>query len=190
MCLNKLHEHFFINDYHIIVAAVPIDSSTPPSPCNVWVFADYDMCFPQSYCEDPDLVLELKNLIVIFADTLQVGSELYFIWTACDSEVCRTMDINTLNFLYVWTGLWFSSEPAVWPVVWGQRPVQRNSAEEVGTGFQVGFNFMIRKNIFRVFFRRFSVRTDWCKVVVSGITSPAWSVHGEEKSTLLVLRTT
>lgn len=27
---------------------------------------------PQSYCNDPDLVLELKNLIVIFADTLQV----------------------------------------------------------------------------------------------------------------------
>lgn len=26
----------------------------------------------QSYCDDPDLVLELKNLIVIFADTLQV----------------------------------------------------------------------------------------------------------------------
>uniref|UniRef100_A0A2I3SZQ0 Exocyst complex component n=1 Tax=Pan troglodytes TaxID=9598 RepID=A0A2I3SZQ0_PANTR len=30
------------------------------------------VCFhPQSYCTDPDLVLELKNLIVIFADTLQ-----------------------------------------------------------------------------------------------------------------------
>lgn len=27
----------------------------------------------QSYCNDPDLVLELKNLIVVFADTLQVG---------------------------------------------------------------------------------------------------------------------
>jgi len=26
----------------------------------------------QSYCSDPDLVLELKNLIVVFADTLQV----------------------------------------------------------------------------------------------------------------------
>lgn len=26
----------------------------------------------QSYCDDPDLILELKNLIVIFADTLQV----------------------------------------------------------------------------------------------------------------------
>lgn len=33
--------------------------------------------FLQSYCDDPDLVLELKNLIVIFADTLQVGSTLY-----------------------------------------------------------------------------------------------------------------
>lgn len=30
----------------------------------------------QSYCEDPDLVLELKNLIVIFADTLQVCTQL------------------------------------------------------------------------------------------------------------------
>lgn len=29
----------------------------------------------QSYCNDPDLVLELKNLIVIFADTLQVSPE-------------------------------------------------------------------------------------------------------------------
>lgn len=28
--------------------------------------------FFQSYCDDPDLVLELKNLIVLFADTLQV----------------------------------------------------------------------------------------------------------------------
>lgn len=28
--------------------------------------------FPQSYCDDPDLVLDLKNLIVLFADTLQV----------------------------------------------------------------------------------------------------------------------
>uniref|UniRef100_A0A3B5AB59 Exocyst complex component n=1 Tax=Stegastes partitus TaxID=144197 RepID=A0A3B5AB59_9TELE len=26
---------------------------------------------PQSYCDDPDLVLDLKNLIVLFADTLQ-----------------------------------------------------------------------------------------------------------------------
>lgn len=26
----------------------------------------------QSYCDDPDLVLDLKNLIVLFADTLQV----------------------------------------------------------------------------------------------------------------------
>ncbi|MEQ2177155.1 Exocyst complex component 6B [Goodea atripinnis] len=25
----------------------------------------------QSYCDDPDLVLDLKNLIVLFADTLQ-----------------------------------------------------------------------------------------------------------------------
>lgn len=40
--------------------------------------------------------------------------------------------------VYVCTGLWFPSEPAVWPTVWGQRPVQWNSAEEVGTGFQVG----------------------------------------------------
>ncbi|KAK2505286.1 hypothetical protein MC885_010519 [Smutsia gigantea] len=31
-----------------------------------------------SYCTDPDLVLELKNLIVIFADTLQVGDNLIF----------------------------------------------------------------------------------------------------------------
>lgn len=31
---------------------------------------------PQSYCTDPDIVLELKNLIVIFADTLQVGDTL------------------------------------------------------------------------------------------------------------------
>lgn len=33
-----------------------------------------DLCavLLQSYCNDPDLVLELKNLIVIFADTLQV----------------------------------------------------------------------------------------------------------------------
>uniref|UniRef100_A0A3Q4I744 Exocyst complex component n=1 Tax=Neolamprologus brichardi TaxID=32507 RepID=A0A3Q4I744_NEOBR len=30
-----------------------------------------DSLFLQSYCDDPDLVLELKNLIVIFADTLQ-----------------------------------------------------------------------------------------------------------------------
>lgn len=36
-------------------------------------------CCSQSYCDDPDLVLELKNLIVIFADTLQVGSELYIV---------------------------------------------------------------------------------------------------------------
>lgn len=40
--------------------------------------ATLDQClvmtlFLQSYCDDPDLVLELKNLIVIFADTLQVG---------------------------------------------------------------------------------------------------------------------
>lgn len=27
----------------------------------------------QSYCSDPSLVLDLKNLIVLFADTLQVG---------------------------------------------------------------------------------------------------------------------
>lgn len=27
---------------------------------------------PQSYCDNPDLVLDLKNLIVLFADTLQV----------------------------------------------------------------------------------------------------------------------
>lgn len=30
----------------------------------------------QSYCSDPDLVLELKNLIVVFADTLQVHTVL------------------------------------------------------------------------------------------------------------------
>lgn len=30
----------------------------------------------QSYCSDPDLVLDLKNLIVLFADTLQVRSRL------------------------------------------------------------------------------------------------------------------
>lgn len=36
-----------------------------------------DCVFLQSYCDDPDLVLELKNLIVIFADTLQVGLDLY-----------------------------------------------------------------------------------------------------------------
>lgn len=37
------------------------------------------MFFIQSYCDDPDLVLELKNLIVIFADTLQVDLKLYVI---------------------------------------------------------------------------------------------------------------
>lgn len=37
------------------------------------------------------------------------------------------------------TGLWFPSESAVWPAIWGQRPVQRNIVEEVGAGFQVGF---------------------------------------------------
>lgn len=37
----------------------------------------FDCVFLQSYCDDPDLVLELKNLIVIFADTLQVGMDLH-----------------------------------------------------------------------------------------------------------------
>lgn len=40
---------------------------------------------PQSYCEDPDLVLELKNLIVICADTLQVCSALLHLIGACQS---------------------------------------------------------------------------------------------------------
>lgn len=43
---------------------------------SVWCVLNI-FCCSQSYCDDPDLVLELKNLIVIFADTLQVGSELY-----------------------------------------------------------------------------------------------------------------
>lgn len=39
------------------------------------------LCFPlcpplQSYCSDPSLVLDLKNLIVLFADTLQVRGAL------------------------------------------------------------------------------------------------------------------
>lgn len=34
--------------------------------------ADTFFCL-QSYCDNPDLVLDLKNLIVLFADTLQVG---------------------------------------------------------------------------------------------------------------------
>lgn len=33
----------------------------------------FHLCSPlQSYCSDPSLVLDLKNLIVLFADTLQV----------------------------------------------------------------------------------------------------------------------
>lgn len=35
-------------------------------------------------------------------------------------------------------GLWFSSKPTFWLAVRGQRPVQRDSAEEVVAGFQVG----------------------------------------------------
>lgn len=46
--------------------------------------------FPQSYCDDPDLVLELKNLIVIFADTLQVGLKAHVKHSQphCDLWVC------------------------------------------------------------------------------------------------------
>lgn len=47
--------------------------------------------FLQSYCDDPDLVLELKNLIVIFADTLQVGLELH------PSHPQRTVTIKCLT---------------------------------------------------------------------------------------------
>lgn len=36
-------------------------------------------------------------------------------------------------------GLWFSCEPTLWLALWSQRPVQWDSAEEVGSGFQVGF---------------------------------------------------
>lgn len=52
---------------------------------------------------------------------------------------CQTYLNNTNAFLYVCEGLWFSSEPTLWLALWGQRPVQRDSAEEVGCGFQVGF---------------------------------------------------
>lgn len=74
----------------------------------------FDVCCLQSYCDDPDLVLELKNLIVIFADTLQVGSELYFMYF--DQIVtlkCVKLLLDFLEFVCMCTGLWFPSEPAV-----------------------------------------------------------------------------
>lgn len=105
--------------------------------CNHLLIAAWCLCCPQSYCDDPDLVLELKNLIVIFADTLQVGLKLH---NTCFHHIvtCRCAEINKdLLRVYVFTGLWFPSESPVWPAVWGQRPVQWNSTEEVVAGFQV-----------------------------------------------------
>lgn len=46
----------------------------------------------QSYCSDPDLVLELKNLIVIFADTLQVHV-LVKAYPCCFSIIFHFIDI-------------------------------------------------------------------------------------------------
>uniref|UniRef100_A0A8C6XDK7 Exocyst complex component n=1 Tax=Naja naja TaxID=35670 RepID=A0A8C6XDK7_NAJNA len=46
-----------------------------------------------SYCSDPDLVLDLKNLIVLFADTLQVRSQLRFVptWSGNSSSFRRNI---------------------------------------------------------------------------------------------------
>lgn len=45
------------------------------------------LLFLQSYCDDPDLVLDLKNLIVLFADTLQVFILIYHLFTVQFIEV-------------------------------------------------------------------------------------------------------
>lgn len=77
--------------------------------------------FPQSYCDDPDLVLELKNLIVIFADTLQVG--LKRTSSTLNRTECATKKDWLSVCVFLFTGLWLPSESSVWPAVWGQRPV-------------------------------------------------------------------
>lgn len=51
----------------------------------------------QSYCNDPDLVLELKNLIVIFADTLQV--EIFCIFKRLCSKNVSWCVFNCCTFL-------------------------------------------------------------------------------------------
>lgn len=76
---------------------------------------EHFFCRSQSYCDDPDLVLELKNLIVIFADTLQVGSELRILCfdQTLTPKGCETTKWFSQTSARVITGLRFPSEPAV-----------------------------------------------------------------------------